>query len=414
MKRVTCFLIGLFTVFVCDAQQKNTSVSRWRAALHRPDGKDIVFELRGKKEQGKTVLYVSNAAEEIEITDIKTKGDSMFFTMPAFEASFRVKILHDGDMAGLFIKGTAAQTQHWPFTATAKSSGLFEPDQGNAMTNITGRWDVSITRANGTIRKAVAEFEQHGNRLTGTFLTPSADYRYLDGVVTGDSLKLSTFDGDNIHLFEAKVDSACSISGGVFYNGYAGRETWTALRNDTIELPEANAPTQMREGETKLNFTFKDLNGLPVSISDKKYKDKVVIIQLMGSWCANCLDETKFLSGYYKENKSRGVEVIALAYELSTDAARSKASLQKFQKLFGVQYPMLITGAAAGDDKKTEKTLPQLTPIRSFPLTIFIDKSGNVRYIHTSFYGPGSGAYYTAFKKDFYETADKLLQEQAP
>ena len=87
----------------------------------------------------------------------------------------------------------------------------------------------------------------------------------------------------------------------------------------------------MREGETKLNFTFKDLNGLPVSISDKKYKDKVVIIQLMGSWCANCLDETKFLSGYYKENKSRGVEVIALAYELSTDAARSKASLQKFQ-----------------------------------------------------------------------------------
>ena len=83
----------------------------------------------------------------------------------------------------------------------------------------------------------------------------------------------------------------------------------------------------------------------------------------------------------------------------------------KFQKLFDVQYPMLITGAAAGDDKKTEKTLPQLTAIRSFPLTIFIDKQGNVRTIHTSFYGPGSGEYYTAYKKEFYETVDKLLKE---
>lgn len=398
-------------VFFVSAQVNNQLVSNWRAALQRPDGKQIVFELQRKKEQGKTVLYVLNAEEQIKITDVKTKGDSMFFNMPAFEASFRVKILSDSGLNGTFIKGTAAKTQYWPFTATTNAAGLFAIDNGNAKANITGRWDVSITRANGTIRKAVAEFNQDGNRLKGTFLTPSADYRYLDGIVSGDSLKLSTFDGDNIHLFEARIDDAGSISGGVFYNGYTGKETWTAIKNDTIELPEANAPTQLREGETKLNFTFKDLNGLPVSINDKKYKNKVVIIQVMGSWCANCLDETKFLSGYYTENKARGVEVIALAYELTTDIARSKASVMKFKKLFDVQYPMLITGAAASDDKKTEKTLPQLTPIRSFPLTIFIDKQGNVRELLTSFYGPGSGEYYTTYKKDFNATVDKLLQE---
>lgn len=398
-------------VFSVSAQVNNQIVNNWRAALQRPDGKQIVFELQQKKEQGKTVLYVLNAEEQIKITGIKTKADSMFFDMPAFEASFRVKILNDGDLNGIFIKGTAAKTQYWSFAATSNTAGLFAIDNGNAKANITGRWEVSITRANGTIRKAVAEFKQDGNRLKGTFLTPSADYRYLDGIVSGDSLKLSTFDGDNIHLFEARIDDAGSISGGVFYNGYTGKETWTAIKNDTIELPEANAPTQLREGETKLNFTFKDLNGLPVSINDKKYQNKVVIIQVMGSWCANCLDETKFLSGYYTENKARGVEVIALAYELTSDIARSKASVMKFKKLFDVQYPMLITGAAAGDDQKTEKTLPQLTPIRSFPLTIFIDKQGNVRELHTSFYGPGSGEYYTTYKKDFNATVDKLLQE---
>ena len=131
----------------------------------------------------------------------------------------------------------------------------------------------------------------------------------------------------------------------------------------------------MREGFSKLNFTFKDLSGKPVSINDARYKNKVVIIQLMGSWCANCLDETKFLSDYYQHNHARGVEVIALAYELTTERERSKKSIEKFQKLFNVQYPMLITGVAASDEQKTEKTLPQLTLIKSFPTTIFIDKN---------------------------------------
>ncbi len=136
-----------------------------------------------------------------------------------------------------------------------------------------------------------------------------------------------------------------------------------------------------------------------------------MIIQLMGSWCANCLDETKFLADYYEKNRSKGIEIIALAYELTTDTFRSKKSVTKFQKLFDVQYPMLITGVAAGDEKKTEKTLPQLTTIKSFPTTIFIDKKGYVREIHTNFYGPASGEYYLESKNRFYGTVDKLLNE---
>lgn len=411
MKKGASFFLGLLVVVFAHAQDKKQLVNNWRAALERPDGKQIVFALQKKQEQGKTVLYILNAEEKIKITDVRTAGDSMFFNLPVFEASFRVKMLADGNLGGTFIKGTAAKTQYWPFYAIANMPELFAANLGDAKNNIAGRWDVTITRANGTTRKAVAEFEQDGNKLTGTFLTPSADYRYLDGIVTGDSLKLSTFDGDNIHLFEAKIDQANTISGGVYYNGYTGKETWVAVKNDSIALPESNAPTQLREGETKLNFTFHDLNGLPVSINDDRFKNKVVIIQLMGSWCANCLDETKFLSAYYKENKTRGVEIIALAYELTTDLPRSQASVMKFQKLFDVQYPMLITGVAAGDEKKTEKTLPQLTTIRAFPVTIFIDKQGNVREIQTSFYGPGSGEYYTAYKNKFYETVDNLLKE---
>ena len=116
-------------------------------------------------------------------------------------------------MNGQFIKLTTGKRQYWPFIANAKDSQRYVSNRGKAGENISGKWDVTITRANGTTRKALAIFAQEGSRLTGTFLTPSADYRYLDGIVTGDSLEISSFDGDNIRLFEAKITNENSISG---------------------------------------------------------------------------------------------------------------------------------------------------------------------------------------------------------
>ena len=123
-----------------------------------------------------------------------------------------------------------------------------------------------------------------------------------------------------------------------------------------------------------MDFVFSDIDGNKVSINDVRFRNKVVIIQIMGSWCPNCLDETKFLSDYYDKNGSRGVEIVSLAYEYSTDFQRSQKSVRKFQQLFNVKYPMLITGVAVGDSLRTEKTLPQLTPIKAFPTTIFLGK----------------------------------------
>jgi thiol-disulfide isomerase/thioredoxin len=60
----------------------------------------------------------------------------------------------------------------------------------------------------------------------------------------------------------------------------------------------------VKPGEEKLHFTFKDLEGKAVSINDDKFKNKVVVIQLMGSWCPNCMDETAFLSDYYNKIKT--------------------------------------------------------------------------------------------------------------
>ena len=103
--------------------------------------------------------------------------------------------------------------------------------------------------------------------------------------------------------------------------------------------------------------------------------------------------------------------MLSLAYEYTTDFQRARKSLSKFQQKYAVEYPMLITGVSSVDSLKTEKTLPQITPIKAFPSTIFIGKDGKVKKFHTGFYGPGSGEYYEEFKKEFEATVTALLKE---
>jgi len=404
-------IVGLAMMFL-PATGQNELPRNYTAYLVRQDNNTVVFNMQVAKENGETVIYVTNADEKIRISPVTVTDDSVNFSMPVFESSFKTKRNANGNLQGTWIKGTSGDFQHWQFYAIPNQNFRFAKTQGSAKYNISGKWDVTVTRANGTPRKAVAEFEQNGDNLTGSFITPTGDYRFLEGIVTGDSLKLSTFDGAHAYTFYAKINSAERISGGVYLSGFNGKETWSAVKDKNVKEPVQDQPTKLKAGENKLNFTFNDLEGKPVSINDERFKNKVVIVQIMGSWCPNCMDETKFLSDFYNQNRSRGVEIVSLAYEYSTDIERSRKSLSKFQKLFNVQYPMLITGVTSTDEQKTEKTLPQITPIRAFPTSIFLDRKGNVRDIHSVFYGPGTKQYFEEYKKVFSAIVEGLLKEK--
>ena len=147
-----------------------------------------------------------------------------------------------------------------------------------------------------------------------------------------------------------------------------------------------------------------------ISIGDERFKGKVVVVQIMGSWCPNCMDETAFLSKYYNENKSLGFEVIGLAYEYSTDFEKGRTSLMRFKNKFNVQYPMLITGVTSNDPLRTEKTLPQMTPIKAFPSMIIVGKDGQVKKTHAGYSGPATGVHHEKFKHEFDELIRMLVK----
>jgi thiol-disulfide isomerase/thioredoxin len=353
---------------------------------------------------------MDNAGERLLVDDITLTGDSVMIKMPFFESQLRGALTTDGNLEGVWLIHLADSWRSVPFKAFFGQGYRFATDSTKEHATADGRWAAVFREPSGndtTFR--VGEFKQTGTRVTGTFLDAGGDLRYLDGVMDGDTLRLSTFDGTHAYYFTAKR-SGDSLVGGRQYSGPVNYSTWSAVKDPAAHLEDEFSITKWKK-DIPFHFSFKDIDGHQVSFADPRFKGKVVLVQIMGSWCPNCMDETQFLSRFYDENHDKGLEVVALAYERSTDFARSQKSLRPFQQRFNVHYPMLITGAAVGDPKKTEKTLPMLDNIINFPTTIFVGKDGKIAMIHTGFNGPGTGVHYEEQKKEFSDIVHKMLAE---
>jgi len=238
---------------------------------------------------------------------------------------------------------------------------------------------------------AVGEFNQSHDAVSGTFLTASGDHRFLAGQVKGDEVYLSTFDGAHVFLYKAKLLADGSLAGD-FWSGLAFHETWTARRDARARLPDAYGLTAMRAGIKHFDFAFPDLSGKTVSSQDPQFRGKVLIVALAGSWCPNCHDEAAFLSPLYKDYRAKGLEIVSLMFEHFGDFPRAAEATQRFRQHYDIEYTTLIAGIS--DKDEAAKKLPMLQNIVAFPTTIFVDRKGNVRKIHTGYSGPATGDHY--------------------
>jgi peroxiredoxin len=235
-----------------------------------------------------------------------------------------------------------------------------------------------------------------------TFLTESGDHRYLEGVVDGDSLKLSVFDGFFCRLYLAKITQE-KIEG-VFYSGSTYKSAFICKRNEAIQLRDAGSLSSF---EGKAAFRFPDTDSNMVDLNDARFKNKVVILQIMGTWCPNCLDESAFLSEYYNKNKSKGVEIIGISFERTDDFKKASYYLKRVAARFNITYPLLYAGTTGTG--VVEKALLGMKNFFSYPSTVFIGKDGIVKYVHAGFNGPATGEEYENYKRAFYEKMNSLF-----
>jgi thiol-disulfide isomerase/thioredoxin len=268
---------------------------------------------------------------------------------------------------------------------------------------VSGRWETTFGVGTPDSSKAIGVFTQSKQIVKGTFLSESGDYRYLEGIADGKNLYLSSFDGAHAFLFTAVMNEKEELIGD-FYSGIWAQEKFKAVGNSRFELRDPYSITKTVKG-VPVDFSFVNTEGNKISLSDEKYKNKVVVVQLMGSWCPNCMDETAYLSGLYNDYKTKGVEIIALAYERTTDMEKAKANVLRLKNKYGAEYEFLITGQSGAVN--AQKSLPFLSSVSAFPTTIYLNKNHEVAKIYTGYNGPATGAAYTKMK----ESTENLLND---
>lgn len=252
--------------------------------------------------------------------------------------------------------------------------------------------------------------KQSGANLQAAILRVDGDTGALTGRFENGSFVISHFDGSRPSLMHVTPAADGTLT--IVQRGSNRDGTLIAYRSDVARakgLPEPSdysTHTTVRDPNERFTFSFPDVSGTIRTQDDPKFKGKVIVAIVTGTWCPNCHDEAQYLVPLYRQYRDRGLEIVALDFEepeQQDDLARVKAFIAKY----GVEYTYLIAGAPA---EMWEK-VPQAVNLNTWPATFFIGRDGRVKSIHSGFAAPASGPFNDQLKAEFTSTIERLLAD---
>lgn len=339
-------------------------------------------------------IEIINGEERIKVDAIRTwhdptnNHDSIRIDFPIYD-TYLLGRWAEGIIQGAWFVPSRGEYSI-PFVAEFGQNHRFTTVRKKPVTNLTGLWETTFAPGTEDEFPAIGEFQQNGNYLKGTFATETGDFRFLEGTVQADKMFLSCFDGSHAFLFSAKIMPDSNLHGS-FQSGIHYQTSWIARRNPLARLRHPDSLTFLKPGFQQIDFAFLDpIQGDTVKLSDPKFAGRPKLIQIMGTWCPNCKDETQFLVEYLQKNPELKTAIIGLAFEKGKSEEKAFQLIRTFKEKMQVPYPILYAGPPGPN---AAKALPMLQKIVSYPTLIFLDKNNRPLRIHTGFYGPATREY---------------------
>lgn len=381
----------------------------WRSVLTSPGG-ELPFTLRIARRGDVLSAVIVNGAEQAPASAVSVAGSSVTIRFDWYDSAITADVSSNGKtMTGVWTKTGSTGRSRMPFGATRGEQPRFRPvvaASRASFNDVSGIWKATFVDSQG-LSPARGEFHQDPgtSHVVGTFLTPTGDDRYLEGSFENGVLRLSTFDGAHAFLFQARASRDGTLAGD-YWSRDSYHATWSAARTDDAgaTLPDGWKDVALTNADGRFQFRFPDLAGNPVALSDERFRGKVVLVNIFGSWCPNCNDEAPLLAAWDRQYRHQGLEIVGLAYELTGNGARDREMVRRFAKRHGIDYTLLLAGVS--DKSKASATLPDITRVLAFPTSIFIGRDGRVRKIYSGFAGPGTGDHFDTLQK----TTESLLR----
>jgi thiol-disulfide isomerase/thioredoxin len=411
MKFFLLLALGFATGYSTAQNSTNVALKKgnWIAELALNSYDKLPFNLVVSKTTTGYSFMVENGEEMIQLNEPEQKGDSLYVRFPFFNSMLVFKADSKRSLNGYWINYNKKGDYKIPFSSQKKRSQRFSFAKKKVMNlDLNGKWEVTFEPNTNSAYPAVGIFSQHKGKseVAGTFLTETGDYRFLEGNIVEDSVFLSCFDGSHAFLFKAAIKGDSLI--GKFFSGKHWSSEWVGKRNENAELKSPEDLTYIID-DKKVAFDLMDMEGNNFTFPNENYDGKVTIIQLMGTWCPNCLDETMYFKDLYAKYHVDGLEIISIAYEAGETMEDYVASVTRLRNKLALNFTFLIGGAARKN--LASEHFSMLNEVISFPTTIFIGRDGQVKRIHTGFNGPGTGEYYTEYVTNTNSLIENLLAE---
>ncbi len=339
-------------------------------------------------------IVIINGTERIILEDIhygldrRTAKDTLVVHFPLMD-SYLEAVCESGVMQGYWVVNYK-ENYRVPFEARFGEAHRFTPLTKQPKLDLTGNWAVQFEPGTKDAYPAIAEFKQTKNHLSGTFRTETGDFRFLEGSIQANKIYLSSFDGAHAYLFEGKIQEDYTIHG-IFRSGSHYLGYWEGKKDDTYSLANPDSLTIPTNQDETVVFSFPDINGQLLSTSDSAYHGKPMIIQILGTWCPNCLDESLFLKQYIESNPSSEVAVVGIAFERYRDSEKAQTHIKRYAMKLDLPYKLVLGGYF--DKKEAGSHLPFLKDIKAYPTMIFLNKDHKIVRIHTGFDGPATSKY---------------------
>ncbi len=372
----------------------------WQAAI-TVNKLEIPFriELQGDGSNVKGTLFNGNI--RLTSTSGQFENDSLTLAWDYYGSKLQAT-LKNGILEGEYIRGARSS---YPFRATP----FVAAPAVAGVPNIDGIWQIEDVKSSKGEAAWQLIVRQSGSKASAAILRVDGDTGTLDGTYKDRKFVLSHFSGVRPSLLE--ITPAADGTLKLVLNG---KNTMTAVRPAEARaegLPEPADPTKhtgMKNPSEPFRFSFPDLNGRIVSNTDPRFQGKVVLVNILGSWCPNCHDEAPFMMEMYRKYHAQGLEIVGLAFE-DADQVKDPVQLRAFIKKYGIEYPVLL----CGETSEAKEKLSQAQNWDAWPTTFFVGRDGLVKSVHTGFPGPASGELYLKAKREFAETVERLLAENA-
>lgn len=372
---------------------------RWYVVMKAPAG-ELPYEIRLKQEGGKFSGELDDGHHRVPLQDFKLEAGKLSFGIDDARVKFEAKL--EGErMVGVWRRVSSGGTAELPFTAARTPIPLTDKKGSSNAADFIGEWFCVRRDASGKETPVTIIVRAEGDKIGGTGIDPSGDYGVLSGALAGDRLVLSRFDGQSLSLVVASregenLSAAVSTSPGSQFTISGARKG--------AALPDPGSVAKVNN----LSFEYPDTAGKRIKFPDAQYKGKVVIVNIMGTWCHNCHDETPLLIELYKRYHDRGLEIVSLCFEATASEAEDKRAIERYRTSRKIPYTMLYAGKV---DTSPAQQVTGLENFGGYPTNIFIGRNGQVAVTHTGFWGPATGEKYLNVRKHFEETVEKLISQ---